>query len=105
MKYYYTDPLKAAWMAQEHNLIVSIKDNIVVSWQAILRLAIKTAANDYELRYYVSPHCHEMLKPQEDDLCCFGGDEFYIFDGYGYSNVITEIIKRNGKAFFMPEIE
>lgn len=59
----------------------------------------------FGIRYYIHPDSLKMLKPQEEDLCCFAGDEFYIYDGYEFGNQITKIIERNGKAFFMPEEE
>lgn len=84
------------------------------------------AASD---KIYIHPDCHEMLKPRIGDLCKLKGNPDY--DHYeltwelvlGFSKeggFITDnsefnpgyfeqyfeaIIQRDGKAFFMPEIE
>lgn len=81
----------------------------------------------WDKRIYILPDCHEMLKPQERDLIKWCENYFYThedegkyyFHGLGGGDyhfnkaeeslerflANGEIIRRNGKAFFMPEFE
>lgn len=147
MKYYYTDPLKAAWMWQEYSFKFMRKNPFVASEaqkEALMMIgrewtqyvdcennfdgffvADSHCGDDIEAaedEYYIHPDCHEMLKPQIGDLMNINDDFRYlstdhkgekcIYEAYDYTDLkdVTEIntypiIQRNGKAFFMPEVE
>ncbi len=79
-------------------------------------------AYSHTLRWFeVHPDCCEMLKPQVGDIILphkggvmrvdeIGGDKFYQHRNGLPSHFLSaehfkEIIQRNGKAFFMPELE
>lgn len=119
-KYFYTDALKAAWMTREFGIkidgsdVVSIyKDTPIDEYPYEVlcsNAAIKTIP---EIKYYIHPDCHEMLKPQVGDVLQNKG---IIYKDIKY-DVVTNlnaqwiqvkpiiIIQRNGNAFFMPECE
>lgn len=123
-KYYYTDALKAAWMARE--FAFKIHQPETEEYQES-KLALSELLNEasnqesgfmavYEPPYYIHPDCHKILEPQEGDK---GSDSskpeyLYIFlEGSWHSlNGIKlkesgniNIIRRDEKAFFAPEIE
>ncbi len=120
-KYYYTDPLKAAWQIKNH----AFKLESIVSWEAIFEVACDCQGGGgfrnewFDDKYYIHPNCHELLKPQVDDIIEFDGfvyglvnsvnaDEIAIqCDDIFYVRDIEEctIIQRNEKAFFMPEVK
>ncbi len=144
MKYYYTDPLKAAWMAKHFNFkffeIYSPHPDI--SEDQKIHQDFNNEFFPLIIASYIHPDCHEMLKPQIGDLIKpIGGyntETFLYVDKFvdcefecnslggkvpssSYSGTDYldsnhelpenervsgfEIIQRNGKAFFMPEME
>lgn len=118
MRYYYTDPLRAAWMMRELGLkFEGYANNYPVAF--CHEMISEDKMNGRREKYYIHPDCHEMLKPQVDDVVEFDGfvyglvnnidaDEIAIqCDDVFYVRDIEEcvIIQRNGKAFFTPEVE
>lgn len=147
-KYFYSDVLKAVWMAREFNFKYKVGNNECCTTDdfnsCIWNLNTKNI-------YYLHLDCHEALKPQDGDLVEWrvdgvrttegkpilgdGHDKPTAFltykdilasfftcknipasaGGYGIYPITRfdvvrgeekiEIIQRNGKAFFMPEIE
>lgn len=100
MKYYYKDPLAAAWMAKHHGIKFDNGDS--------LKSACEVAEMDENpIPFIIHPDSLHLLEPQKGDLCSFDfrGDEFYIYDGYEFGNLIKKIIQRNGIAFHWPEVE
>lgn len=126
-RYYYTDALKAALMSEEFRFKFTGEKG-----QDLIHLHnAEFALNDEKLdengdmsctsylgdKYYIHPDCHEMLMPQVGDLTKVY-DKLY---KSGYHTVILtektrqaleqytasdwEIIQRNGKAWFTPEVE
>lgn len=138
-KYYYTDPLKVAWMSKEFKINFQIPHSYKEEDYGMLNvMALQVDASDdgtahyieaerdnsdsfvfegqheedrYSGNYYIHPDCHEMLVPQIGDLLKTAyahHDEYFLYrteedlkKRYGKG----DIIQRNGKAFFMPEIE
>ncbi len=141
MKYYYTDPLKAAWMAKEFKLNFQIPHLYKDEDYGMLNvMALQVDASDdetahyieaernngdsfvfegcdeedrYSGKYYIHPDYHDLLKPQAGDLLQNGGggiievmSDGTLFNVLGiYKDTDVEIIQRDGKAFFMPEVE
>ena len=121
MRYFYTDPLKAAWMRKEFNF----------------QLLGNSTFEQYEPsdRWEVRLESYEQLKPQVGDLIIQRGNicqndkigtvthitkdgqcacyADYMNDAGAHEGSVVhmifgkkaEIIQRNGKAFFMPEEE
>jgi hypothetical protein len=116
-KYYYTDPLKAAWMLQEYK--VKFQEGFYINGGLDDRDGSWLDANDFNQRLYIHPDCYEMFKPQVGDLVeaialignknKFGvvnevNDTWIASDKFIYETKTVKIIQRNGKAFFIPEI-
>lgn len=131
MKYYYADPLKAAWMAQEFNI------NFQQTYDGHKTFCdVDEADICYQIpevspqKNYIHPDCYEMLKPQVKDICIdiinnycgqisyFTGDNSNTHcaalivpirtngkDFYFSNPKNLKIIQRNDNAFFIPEIE
>lgn len=114
-KYFYTDPLKAAWMFREFDFQYEhLADGNPAVW---------TRINDFHAKreFVLLPHCVEILQPKIGDvgldsrhphpIGCryynyiwntnaeFAGSKLY------FPNLPVKIIQRNGIAFFMPESE
>jgi hypothetical protein len=121
MNHYYTDPLKAAWMAREHGF--DLRTN---NCRSPLPLWIfgRWIENKWDKKAVVAPESLPLLEPMEGDLASFGASVF----GWKIAVVAKEtnfpqtaisleyakqlhkegkieIIQRNGKAFFTPESE
>lgn len=114
MKYYYTDPLKAAWMFREFGFIYEhLCDESLAVW---------TRISDFHSRqreFVVMPFCYDALKPQVGDviICDHMGEVKEIYeiredwcsflqDGGGCNFAgIREIIRRKDVAFFAPEVD
>lgn len=127
-RYYYTDPLAAAWMAKHHDMRFEVALNTVNSMLEIMPASMAFAhpaylPNPYFLfqdvkKIYIHPDSLHLLKPQEGDI---GWDELNdlcemwesgwrkvcgMREERGYKPIMPiEIILRNGKAFMWPEVE
>ena len=137
-KYYYTDPLKAAWMAREFGVKIYAYINVIggnncrigdvdckihkeIDEKPIMYLNPNDCfKNPRTLPYagwqqavdkwYIHPDSLHILKPKVGDIAWWN-----IADGSSALVIITplfikqgglqEIIQRDNKAFFMPEVE
>ncbi|MCE9567638.1 MAG: hypothetical protein K8U57_37025 [Planctomycetes bacterium] len=122
-RYFYTDPLAAAWMAKHFGMEFITKDGLIT--RCVLPLVDGLKTGDC---YYIHPGSLHLLEPKNGDLCRTSGFERignsgsqyneYDFtdvafdfgygpiierDGCGYSP--TEIIQRDGKPFHWPQQE
>lgn len=130
MKYFYTDPLKAAWMKKEHNIKIASSNSINLHIQCGV-FTLTMAGEKYHgyqmplTPLYVPQDCHHIFEPQVGDLASVeaaherGGKVYtgYIRNVTGMSIMVNgrlvdksyvtkvEIIQRNGIAFFAPEVE
>ncbi len=119
MKYFYTDPLAAAWMAK-HFRMKFLSDTT--------KDETPDDASDYEAdtayeadcgwgkakerKYYIHPESLHLLEPKDDDMDDNGRDltinEYGIFSsykGWAHGRFDGKIIQRNGIAFMWPECE
>ncbi len=104
MKYYYTDPLKAAWMVKEHRL--SMEEAIIIDIMIVFGEGGLDYLSENDNKYYVDVACYDLLEPQVGDLCYDGyGDYFIVRDNDHDIKDATLIIQRDGSAFFTPEVE
>lgn len=104
-RYYYTDPLAAAWMAKYFQMEFTA-DSPMHCWSTEIRLPLD--------EYYIHPDSEHILEPQTGDLVALDllgdtsamtlklGSNFYM--EAARSNK-CKIIQRNGKAFHWPEVE
>lgn len=122
MRYYYDDPLAAAWMAKHfgmefhgENGQLEINSDEGSTWFCELC----DLGHKYMGPFYIHPDSLHLLEPQEEDIgidaegaLCNGCK-----DGWYYENAKAEeygdfeptlpvtIIQRNGKAFMWPQSE
>lgn len=110
MRYFYTDRLKAEWMAREHG----------IDW--LETTMPEKQINGTRIIWLIDPESHEKLNPQADDIIISRGyvcqaymkytrsGEFVVvqpLEQLENSNPVDEsynIIQRHYKAFFMPEV-
>jgi hypothetical protein len=126
-RYYYTCPIKTAYMNHEFEVIsyveLSIKSEFyykyfIKNWN-YRELNLDPKEKHYRNKYYVAKESQEIFKPRNYDLAGFTRDDgiltiaqydeakkafingnFRILKKYN-----PKIIMRNEKQFFMPEVE
>ncbi|GEM_PF-4272045 len=118
MRYFYTDPLAAAWMAKHFGMKFKMQ-----CAEAELSCTLLSPLHNHDdgegLLYYIQPESLHILEQQKDDLC-IGLDEPVIYvqpiselteeekqqrKAPKTTVFIGEIIQRGGVAFMWPEIE
>lgn len=111
LKYFYTDPLAAAWMAKHHEM-----DFEGLSWmEEEFCFALHDPENEPS-HYYIHPDSLHLLEPQVDDVIRDDVDHEYqtvwkdekglgMDTSKGTASPSGIIIQRNGKAFHWPEVE
>lgn len=111
MRYYYDDPIKAAYMFETFKIEFETPFHYEIDYG---KSSVFTGRCPAE-KIYVRPERYELLKPRVGDLCSFenwsgaGSDKPNIAYGPYYEeawdNVGLEIILRDNKAWFSPESE
>jgi len=118
MRYYYTDPLAAAWMAKHFEM--------KLGWYNHGRWCKHSSIEDMVCHplsmYYIHPESMPLLEPKDGDKL-YGpcGGELFSVESYPWPEVDQHIsidfaqtlivesgfrtIQRDGKPFFWPEIE
>ncbi len=127
-KYFYSDALKAAWMIKEFGFKYFSQHPLGGGYKTRMReyniagqvLEAFIDEDDgsidisFSIKFYLNLECHELLKPQENDILqnhigqLFKVSKSGVYiDGAGEwsRDDTTNIIQRNGVAFFMPEVE
>jgi hypothetical protein len=111
-RYYYKDPITAAYMAKEFGVKI---DNLFffdrglfgceIAYNGIIN--IQAGSNNSHVKYYVHPESLDTLRPQEEDVCKGNGTEpeHFIYEDMSLPKMVKEIIWRDGKHFFAPEVE
>lgn len=101
-KYYYTDALKATYMAQEFKIKYSTK----LEYEVVFEVSNGEQVNLLPEKIYIHPGCFNFLKPQVGDLVITLDEEPAFATLHLVQNgAITQIIQRQGKAWFNPEVE
>lgn len=126
MKYFYTDPLKAAWMCREFN--IRCDSCGIHGYRAAdiayffgMNVSYDSAIVEERDRYYIDTEFYGIFKPQVgDDVkveVLFGKENEKIgtslttirtsLEDYlaGLTLKSIKILQRDGKAFFVPEVE
>lgn len=103
MKYYYTDPLAAAWMAKHFGMQFSFDGGM--KYEEIWNLSI-----DSEPPFYIHPDSLHLLEQQVGDAvqistgtCWKLHDTQNLAESERYPSL--RIIQRNGVVFMWPETE
>ncbi len=75
--------------------------------EGLIRI-IKTPENrrdNFMRKIYVSKESQKIFKFKKTDLVKYGFGSVGVYNEISQKHAITEIIYRNGKQFFMPEVE
>lgn len=123
-RYYYTDPIAAAWMVRHHDLKVTTdviagngkREQKPIPLWAWGRVIENWAMSAYSERFYISPESESLLEPRIGDLVTVnGGQDAHIAfhqdfvdalkANYGQFAGPIKIIQRDGKAFHWPQKE
>ncbi len=133
VKYYYDDPLQAAYMLREFNFKIGCYDIDDLNYfeeDSLNSLSDGIGNNqiesDIDSAYIIHPDCHEMLQPQVGDVIMDLGSKkikyfpiykitysdsylciqkYFRGHTYCYKPELIQIIQRNGKAWFNPKVE
>lgn len=106
-KLYYTDPLKAAWMAREFGVKFE-QDNFSQGRDWLCGSTLYHG----DAPYFIHPDSLSIFEPMEGDLVyCHPTDVYEIWRDEKFEPTVVhksfadlgDIVTRNGKAFFMPE--
>lgn len=112
-RYYYTDPLAAAWMAKHFGMVFDRWTEGLGKWTG--RLSGSDTLQDFEdcTQLFIHPDSLHLLEPRAGDLV-----QWLIHDGqggyipgagvYGYfcgKGKVERIVERDGKQLFWPEVE
>lgn len=110
---YYTNPLTAAIMAQEHGIVLENEEGLHLSARDLLTY-VGSPLGKYFTRAYVHPDSYDAFKPRKGDavttkdgLCLWSIPDF-ILDMWHRdwpNGEVVDIIQRAGKPFIMPERE
>lgn len=110
MKYYYTDPLAAAWMAK--HFAMKFENNPTAFSYSFMHGDLA----HYHEKYYIHSDSTPIMEPQIGDMVTNIGKQANIVDKLGEdvvyhanstftSKEYAKIIQRNGIAFMWPESE
>lgn len=99
MKYFYTDPLEAAYMAKHFGVKFHDYD-----WSFDLIECLEGITHDRN--YVIHPDIYHILEPQVGDLLLWSGHYHVAYtEDEAKKFKYGKIIQRNGKAFFWPEMD
>lgn len=108
-KLYYKDPVDAAYMAREFGVKLNNRGRGAYPIISLNVESGNTGAGTKE-KYYIHPDSYGIFEPQSGDVwqyillsgyCILTGDESIKWARY----IGGKIIQRNGKPFFVPEVE
>lgn len=126
-KLYYTDALKAAWMSREFGVLTYCINDDGNETDDDFYAYLEAAQEESAFPFYVHPDSLSIFEPMEGDVVSYWYESepdyhcstakrtrehikrltkakmFYVKHQSGISRM--RIIQRNGKAFFMPEVE
>lgn len=119
MKYFYTDPLSAAWMAKHFGMTFETEPELVkvsfegMSYKTMDFLIVSGYALDSSREvYYIHPDSLPILEPKIKDLVEVNihPEPTHLmvtsnFFEWGMYSAVSKVIQRSGVAFMWPEIE
>lgn len=114
-RYFYKDPLAAAWMAKHFGMRFAVNPQVIqqhfdlVDIDAMDEDFQASATNGDEWLFFVHPDSLSLLEPREADLyaCDTGCGWLATTPGESWKKQVApfRIIQRNGIAFMWPESE
>lgn len=110
MRYFYTDPIAAAWMERHHGMSFYMNGYKIAQPTAFCHDVIEEdKCNGRPEKYYIYPDSLHLLEPKVGDMIHAKPSPYLSFlwsrscRSSVYENIT--IIQRNGLAFMWPEVE
>lgn len=106
-RYFYTDPLAAAWMVQHFGMRFDCKE-AETPWDICASTMCQTLTDDDE-PFYIHPESLPLLAPRAGDLILHKNKAQIVTEGdlgaarYCVDALGAFIIQRDGKPYFWPE--
>ena len=107
-RYYYTCPIKALYMHTYFGVKFGSEKTGGAELTLIANLGEINSITNYTPSYkkiYVAKESEKIFKFKKTDLVKYGFGSVGFYNEISQKHAITEIIYRNGKQFFMPEVE
>jgi hypothetical protein len=104
MRYFYTWPLAAAWMAKHFGM--EFETNLYISdWCAAIVTQMEFGS--VQEKYYIHPDSLHLLEPQKNDIICIRDGDSISYGKWhsGNNTKDVRIIERNGSVFMWPKSE
>lgn len=110
MRYFYTDPLAAAWMAKQFGMKFVLNYDEASTKTGIYCEIYSPLSHDDIDKLYIHPDSVKLLEPKENDVVFFNShnEDFYIkLDNPILTDGVenAKIIQREGKSFMWPDLE
>jgi hypothetical protein len=124
MRYFYIDPLAAAWMAKHFGMRFEVNERVIQEHFDLIDVDLMDENNQLpptngdEWLFFVHPDSLDLLVPKsEDTIITYDIEQFAIAAKWGIFRADhpidwamekppgTRIIERDGKPFMMPESE
>jgi hypothetical protein len=108
MKYFYTDPLAAAWMEKHFDMKFKSEMTVDFSGYKYARLWLENEVSG-DCRLYIHPDSLHLLEPQVGDFLFVGGMYIRVDNAENIIGIKSMphsaiIIQRNGIPFMWPQI-
>lgn len=112
-RFFYTDPLAAAWQAKHHGMKCRVEDNDDAEYPWVDMRTVDCYFVMEEAAYYIHPDSLQLLKPQVGDLVITPGSDPAFIATERYQRFISRfsseeayrIVERGGVVFMWPESE
>jgi hypothetical protein len=101
-RYYYTCSIKALYMMKEFEVKYDFENE-----ESLIRI-IKTPEirrDNFMRKIYVAKESQKIFKFKKSDLVKYGFGSVDFYNQISQKNSVSEIIYRDNKQFFMPEVE
>jgi hypothetical protein len=101
-RYYYTDAIVALYMRNEFGVKYDFENE-----EGLIRI-IKTPEikrDNFMRKIYVATKAQKIFKFKKSDLVKYGFGSVDFYNQISQKNSVSEIIYRDGKQFFYPEVE
>jgi len=101
-RYYYNSPIKALYMMKEFGVKYDFENE-----EGLIRI-IKTPEirrDNFMRKIYVGKESQKIFKFKKSDLVKYGFGSVDFYNEISQKNSVSEIIYRDNKQFFMPEVE
>jgi hypothetical protein len=101
-RYYYTDAIVALYMMKEFEVKYDFENE-----ESLVRIinTPEIKKDNFMRQIYVAKKSEKIFKFKKTDLVKYGFGSIGVYNQISQKHAITEIIYRNGKQFFMPEVE